>query len=767
MATTLSSYFDSDFKSYFSYSTNLTDTDYKITVTAAGVWQDCTWSEYNWKTVLSATNYDSRTGSEGVTYWESGYHALITADKTYTYPRKSYSYTVTISAKSTQVSSGKYATASKSFTIPALQTYKVTYYANGGSGAPSSQTKIHGVSLWLSDTVPTRSGYTFVGWGTSPTDTTPLAQPGEEFTRNGDRNYYAIWKKTITLSYSANGGSGAPSSQSATVYNATTSHTFSIPSTEPKRTGYTFLGWSKSSSATSASYTFGITLSGSDTLYAVWKLKTYTVKYSANGGTNAPSSQTKKYGTNLKLSTTKPKRTGYTFVRWVSTRSDGSEVYYAPGETVTYNGSQTLVAEWQLKTYTVKYNANGGSGAPSNQMKSYGKNLTLSSTKPTRQYHKFLGWSTSSTATKATYSAGGTYETNANVTLYAVWKVTYTIPRITRVSISRYNADGKQQDDGTYARLKFNWATDEAVKTVQIQSKLSTASSYSGTTSLAATGTSGSVTLIVGDGTLSAESAYHYKITVADDTDSNSYVIKLPAAVFPIDLLSGGEGVAIGEPAKETGFVVNMISKFKRLLRAENGFVTGSKTSYDDGVTGGYLSPTGRLHLTAQTGENPYVAFYKKGSTSDDAYISYSSDTDNLRMGGASGYTFDAPVTISGKQVVTKGMWTQVTPTKGNISSIESAYCAYSKDLELAIIRLCVSITPTSTVSSGSSITVATLRGDIVPTYQNALATYVGSTNARRWVAAITGEGKIIVRANTELSSETSYTVYIGGTYPV
>lgn len=73
-------------------------------------------------------------------------------------------------------------------------------------------------------------------------------------------------------------------------------------------------------------------------------------------------------------------------------------------------------------TYTVSYNANGGTGAPSSQTKTYGQTLTLSSTKPTRTGYTFLGWSTSSTATSATYSAGGSYTANTSATLYAVWQ---------------------------------------------------------------------------------------------------------------------------------------------------------------------------------------------------------------------------------------------------------------------------------------------------------------------------------------------------------
>ncbi|MFI3141500.1 MAG: InlB B-repeat-containing protein [Clostridia bacterium] len=52
------------------------------------------------------------------------------------------------------------------YAVDTQEEYTVKYYANGGSGAPSSQTKYEDVTLKLSTTVPTRTGYTFLGWGT-------------------------------------------------------------------------------------------------------------------------------------------------------------------------------------------------------------------------------------------------------------------------------------------------------------------------------------------------------------------------------------------------------------------------------------------------------------------------------------------------------------------------------------------------------------------------------------------------------------------------
>lgn len=120
-------------------------------------------------------------------------------------------------------------------------------------------------------------------------------------------------------------------------------------------------------------------------------------------------------------------RTGYNFIGYRQDNSSSYPMKY-PGDSVPFafgagGGSQTqrFYCQWQLKTYTVSYNANGGSGAPSSQTKTHGVNLTLSSTVPTRTNYIFQGWATSSTGA-VQYQPGGTFTTNANTTLYAIWK---------------------------------------------------------------------------------------------------------------------------------------------------------------------------------------------------------------------------------------------------------------------------------------------------------------------------------------------------------
>ncbi len=231
-------------------------------------------------------------------------------------------------------------------------------------------------------------------------------------------SFYFAFVDGYAVIYHANGGSNAPASE--ILFRGTAN---SISSQVPSRTGYTFLGWATSSTATSAAYQPGDSFAISDdtTLYAVWKANTYAVSYNANGGSGAPSSQTKTHGTALTLSSTKPTRSGYTFLGW-ATSSTATSAAYQPGGSFTTNANTTLYAVWKANTYTVSYNANGGSGAPGSQTKTHGTTLTLSSTRPIRSGYTFLGWATSSTATSAAYQPGGSFTTNANTTLYAVWK---------------------------------------------------------------------------------------------------------------------------------------------------------------------------------------------------------------------------------------------------------------------------------------------------------------------------------------------------------
>lgn len=282
------------------------------------------------------------------------------------------------------------------------------------------------------------------------------------------------------------------------------------------------------------------------TSYTVPALAAYTISFNANGGTGAPSSQVKYYGVDITLSSTTPTRQGYTFKGW-GTSASATSATYAAGATYSGNANATLYAVWAANTYTVSYNANGGTDAPASQTKTHGVTLTLSTAVPTRTNYNFVGWGISAGASEATYAAGGQYTANSDITLYAVWELAYIKPRINNYTASRCDASGTLTDEGTYILVAFDWETDYAASSIKID--WGTASE-----TLTASGTSGSVNEIVGAGAIATDEAYTVKVTVADSVDSSTKSLTVSGMAFPIDVYPGKQGgVTFGGPATKAG----------------------------------------------------------------------------------------------------------------------------------------------------------------------------------------------------------------------
>lgn len=297
---------------------------------------------------------------------------------------------------------------------------------------------------------------------------------------------------------------------------------------------------------------YGGTKSASGSM-SIPAITSHTLTYDANGGTGAPGKQTKWYGSTIKISTVKPTRTGYTFQGW-GTSATTTTVRYNPGDTFGSDTDTTLYAVWKADTYTVSYNANGGTGAPGNQTKTYGVNLTLSSTKPTRTNYTFKGWGISAASTTVAYASGASYTANSPLTLYAVWELAYTAPIIENVKVDRCNSSGELNDDGKYLTISFDWKIDAensgGLKSITISYKLSTNTTWTNYP-ITASGTSGSVTnKVYGLGLLNTEVPYDVKVTVTDNKGSEPgvYTTILPATKYIIDFSPQG-GVGFGRPA--------------------------------------------------------------------------------------------------------------------------------------------------------------------------------------------------------------------------
>jgi uncharacterized repeat protein (TIGR02543 family) len=161
-------------------------------------------------------------------------------------------------------------------------TYSVTYVMNDGTddtfGDVGSITTLAGsttVDTTIVSGVPTRTGYTFVGWATDAGATEKAYSAGDTFTVSSDTTFYAVWSKdpvTWTISYHSNDGVEDDVISTDTKTTTADSETVTLPEA-PTRDGYVFLGWATKADADEADVAAGETgapVSGDTDFYAVW-----------------------------------------------------------------------------------------------------------------------------------------------------------------------------------------------------------------------------------------------------------------------------------------------------------------------------------------------------------------------------------------------------------------------------------------------------------------------------------------------------------------
>ena len=313
------------------------------------------------------------------------------------------------------------------------KTFTVTFNANGGSVDTASKTVTYGSTYGTLPT-PTYTGYTFAGWYTSASGGSKITS-SSTVSITSNQTLYAHWTaKSVTLSFNANGGTVSTASKTVTYG----SKLGTLPT--PTYTGHTFTGWYTSASGGTrvTSDTVSSYISNA-TVYAHWGENSYTVTLNPNGGTVSTTSISVDYDEPYGDLPT-PSYTGCQFQGWYTAASGGTKV--TSSTIVTTASNHTLYAHWKFQ---IRFNGNGGSiynpatsegGSSLTYYKDPGATYTIPTLDVTYSgeeeegtpAHTFLGWSTSSSATSATYVAGSTYSTDAPLTLYAVWRTnSYTV----------------------------------------------------------------------------------------------------------------------------------------------------------------------------------------------------------------------------------------------------------------------------------------------------------------------------------------------------
>ncbi len=298
-----------------------------------------------------------------------------------------------------------------------VESYRINYNAGEGSVSPTYEDVDYNERITLPTPEPP-DGYYFTGWsygGRTYTGSYTVPDLGADGTTVTFTAQYK--EETYIFYYNANGGSVSPTQQTVKV-----GDTIILPT--PTRTGYTYLGWLFDNQGNDTLISGSLLIMGDmgehneiTFLTAQWSIESYRINYDAGEGSVSPTYDDVSYGNRITLPT--PTRTGYTFNGWRYGSTNYTGSYTVPdfgnnGATVTFT------AQWTKESYTIKYDANGGSVSPNSQTVNYGDSITLPTPTPPGGYY-FTGWSYGGRTYTGSYTVPDFGNNGASVTFTAQW----------------------------------------------------------------------------------------------------------------------------------------------------------------------------------------------------------------------------------------------------------------------------------------------------------------------------------------------------------
>ena len=346
----------------------------------------------------------------------------------------------------------------------------------GQTTGVSSGTVNYGDTVDITATANT--GYHFVKWfvttenatlANAESAVTSFTMPDADVTVKAG---FAV--NTYTVRFNRNTGSGTQmGDQNFSYYTSQ-----NLSANTYTKTGFEFLGWSKSSSATTATYEDGQSIGGTNALtdthgdtvnlYAVWSEIDYKLTIDLDDGSE-PASLFLNYNDVHNLTT--PQRTGYTFSGWTVSTDTAATVQSSVDEygTLTMgNGDTTVTAQWTPRTYSIYFNGNGSTSGTMTSMTNlnYGQEYQLSANGFTKTGYTFAGWNTAADGTGTHYNGGAAVNSlctgeagNTSITLYAEWTLNSNDLTITVEQSSYGSATAKwegQSSGVTYGVVNYN-----------------------------------------------------------------------------------------------------------------------------------------------------------------------------------------------------------------------------------------------------------------------------------------------------------------------
>lgn len=316
-----------------------------------------------------------------------------------------------------------------------IRKYKISFNGNTStSGRMDTITCDSGSNCTLPANAYSKVGYTFEGWSLNPNDTVVYGdKAAANITNIPSDNVVVLYAKWKANNYNVVFDGNNHSSGATAAVTCTYNEDCTLPSNGFSRTGYTFKGWSTTKGGSvkyeNNGYVRNLTpvKDATVTLYAVWEANTYTVKFDKNSSeaTGNVGSVVCTYDKACTLPANNFTRVGATFDGWAVTSN--TAVQYkdkasVKNLTATANGTYTLYAHWNINTYKITYNYDGGSAGnyhPSSVK--YGEVINISN--PSRSCYSFRGWTIS--GYNSTYAKSGSSSTNVNTAIRGTTSATY------------------------------------------------------------------------------------------------------------------------------------------------------------------------------------------------------------------------------------------------------------------------------------------------------------------------------------------------------
>ena len=332
-------------------------------------------------------------------------------------------------------------------------TYRITFDANGGSGAMADLEMTYDQAKALPVSAFERKGHSFAGWNTAADGSGTAYADGAEVANLASEDgaavtLYAQWEPLPyeVVFYPNGADAGAMDAQLISLDAETP-----LATNRFARAGHHFVGWNTEADGSGASYADGEAVlnltdeaGGRVALYAQWEHDSYTIAFDANGGEGEMAAQAVLANETVSLGQCAFAREGYSFAGW-NTAADGTGTAYADGAEVlnlaSENGATvTLYAQWEPNAYSVRFEANAPSGASTqvagsmdDQQLAYGRAAALAVCGYSLPGYAFAGWNAAADGSGTAYADGAqvaslTSKAGAVVTLYAQWKpLTYTV----------------------------------------------------------------------------------------------------------------------------------------------------------------------------------------------------------------------------------------------------------------------------------------------------------------------------------------------------